>query len=386
MLDQIKLQDLCLPFKEPSKEGADLTFDPAFDEIKKQRRLAQDEDLPQGVWTDQPQKRYHRVAALCAQLLTERTKDLTLGLWMAEAWLCTDGLYGLLRGLDLCQLLLKNFGASLYPHVQNEDDQERVQLLCEAMDNALYDRLFTLRVADPQDAGKAPYSYGQYLDIERHTALSKKKKDAQRYLQLENLDTLEQARASVKSTPASFYATEETHAKRAIDALNRLEKSLKQYGKVTDQSCFSNTRGGIEGLLGHISSFKEMAHKPTPAKALKEKLQVFKGLVGGEPTKKASTPPSPEPTPEASDKTANTVDAFHEKLKNGTLSKPEAYDALEKIACRLQTLDPQSPVPGLLHKIRAWENKTYGDIIKDFNSPAEAIQFLGLVSEKKQAQ
>ncbi|KAG0928498.1 hypothetical protein G6F31_017701 [Rhizopus arrhizus] len=75
--------------------GVDLVFSPEFDAIREARRH-DDPQLDQGDWViDLKEADWPEVARICSTVLRERSKDIRIASWLAEAWAKTRGFAGL---------------------------------------------------------------------------------------------------------------------------------------------------------------------------------------------------------------------------------------------------------------------------------------------------
>lgn len=113
--------DLLSPIPGPNPAGADLQYDPVYDEIKAARR--EDDDAPKGDW-ESPRKLadFALVAKSASQALATRSKDLQLAAWLTEAQLRREGFAGLREGLELLAQLLTQFWEGLYPPIEDGAD------------------------------------------------------------------------------------------------------------------------------------------------------------------------------------------------------------------------------------------------------------------------
>src|SRR5262245_52368198 len=60
---------------------------------------------------------WNAVVQVCETALKERTKDLQIAAWLAEAWARRDGFAGLHDGLTLVRLLSETFWQEIHPGV-----------------------------------------------------------------------------------------------------------------------------------------------------------------------------------------------------------------------------------------------------------------------------
>ncbi len=120
--------DAIEPFLQPiagdDPAGPSLRYDPVYDEIKRARE-EEDDNLPQGEW-----KRELKVAdfplvrRLSTEVLTERSKDLQIAAWLAEAWTRLEGFDGMTRGFVLLRRLMEEFWDGVHPEIDEDGDME----------------------------------------------------------------------------------------------------------------------------------------------------------------------------------------------------------------------------------------------------------------------
>lgn len=124
-----QIDTLVHPISADQPSGNDLSLSPEFDAIAEMRR-EDDATLAQGEWvTELKVADWPGVAAACERLLRERTQDLRVAGWWAEASAHTKGLRGLADGLALCAALLREQWATLHPQLEGGDLEERAGAL-----------------------------------------------------------------------------------------------------------------------------------------------------------------------------------------------------------------------------------------------------------------
>ncbi len=106
--------------------GPDMVFSPEFDQLAELRRQ-DDPTLDQGEWvTELKRADWSAAAALTEQLLDQRTKDLRLAAWWAEAATHVHGFDGLANGLALYAALCRAHWDHVHPLPDNGDNELRV--------------------------------------------------------------------------------------------------------------------------------------------------------------------------------------------------------------------------------------------------------------------
>src|ERR1700729_1344543 len=109
--------DLLTPIAGDNPSGANLRYDPVYDQIKEARR--QDDTGPQGDWQRERKiADYRQVVDLAGKCLAERSKDLQLAVLFTEASLHREKFPGLHQTLDMLRGLLEQFWDTLYPEIE----------------------------------------------------------------------------------------------------------------------------------------------------------------------------------------------------------------------------------------------------------------------------
>ncbi|TFW13902.1 type VI secretion system ImpA family N-terminal domain-containing protein [Duganella callida] len=105
--------------------GEDLSFSGEVDAIA-QARQYDDPALDQGAWEAALKEAdWPFVASRCADLIATRSKDLRLGVWLAEALAKTSGLRGLGDGFAVLAGLCDRHWRDLYPPADDGDFDQR---------------------------------------------------------------------------------------------------------------------------------------------------------------------------------------------------------------------------------------------------------------------
>src|SRR5579875_2001867 len=124
--------NLLNPIPGPNPSGESLRYTPVskqdptffYDKIKEARR--EEEELEQGEWQHEVKKADSAlVIKLATDALANRSKDLQIAAWLAEALLRKHRFAGFQEGLDLLRGLLENFWETLYPELEDGDAELR---------------------------------------------------------------------------------------------------------------------------------------------------------------------------------------------------------------------------------------------------------------------
>jgi type VI secretion system protein ImpA len=116
--------ELLAPIPGANPGGVELRYDPLYDKIKEARR--EEEDIPQGDWqTTRKTADWPQVVKLTKDALLNKSKDLQLAVWLAEATLRREGFAGFRGALDMLVGLLEQHWDHLYPEVEDGDVEMR---------------------------------------------------------------------------------------------------------------------------------------------------------------------------------------------------------------------------------------------------------------------
>lgn len=194
----MELEALLAPIEAPSPCGDDLSFSAEFDQIAEMRRH-DDATLDQGEWvTALKVADWPGVAASCSRLLSSRTKDLRLAMWLTESWALTHGYAGLNKGVQLCTQLCAQFWPSLHPQADGGDLEERIGNI-----GWLLQRIVSLADALPVTAGRqgGAFSLRDLAGARQLQAAVERNPDEAGALSANRL-TLDQFNRALKETPA----------------------------------------------------------------------------------------------------------------------------------------------------------------------------------------
>ncbi|MCS7024012.1 MAG: type VI secretion system protein TssA [Bryobacteraceae bacterium] len=145
-------EDLLKPISESNPSGQNARYDPNYDKVADLRKTKED-PLSGTIPPD-----WKAVVKLAEDLLTKKTKDLQLAVWLTEAYIVLRGISGLKDGLILIKDYLENYWDTLYPALEEGDAGMRLAPLDwlggKYLENALKSAPLT----------KAPHNYYQYQE------------------------------------------------------------------------------------------------------------------------------------------------------------------------------------------------------------------------------
>lgn len=331
---------LLSPIPGEAPAGAWLRFEPVYDEI---RRFREEDDptLPQGVWQRELKRAdWPAVAALCAEALETRTKDLQIAAWLTEAWTRLEGFPGLERGLRLLAGLCRGFWDSLYPALDEDGPAARLAPVEWAADR-LQLPVKRVPITVPGDDG-VPYGW---LDWETGTYLSNlARQGADAAAQSEEQGMVTQARflASLSLTPVARLKTLAGELAAALSALGELESVL--------DGCCGREAPSLAGLGGTLAAIQSFV-----ARVLEER-------GGKEPEEDCApgewaVPELPQEGPSGPIAGIGGTAAI--------TSRADAYRRLSEAADYLLRTEPHSPVPYLVRRAVLWGNLSLAELLQE---------------------
>jgi type VI secretion system protein ImpA len=226
----ISIQALLEPISGNQPCGEDMAFSPDLDAIAK-ARIADDPTLDQGAWvTNLKEADWPFVATRCAKLISSRSKDLRLAVWLVEANAKTGQLRGLADGLTLVAALCERYWEHIYPLPDEGGHEQRIGNLC----------WLSSRV--PQLLQEIPISEGGAYTINEVDSI-RQRNDA------EASAALDSAR---RNTSLDFYRTFITDGNDCLQALAELERVVDdRLG--ADGPGFTAARSALQALIHFIS-------------------------------------------------------------------------------------------------------------------------------------
>jgi type VI secretion system protein ImpA len=333
MADSLSL-DLTLllkPISDDRPTGESLRRSDVYDRIREARR-EEDGRLSQGVWkTDVKRADWDQVAALCTDALKNRSKDLRIAAWLAEAWLYQFGAGGIEQAFRLIEKLVNQYWETLYPPIDDGDLEGRLSPI-QWINDKLSVALKNLPLTRPET--KEPQIY-TWLDWEQASVLERSGKKAG-----ENEVTTSRFMTCVLLTPAKVYAETDKALSHLWDATIDLEKAIDR-------------RAG------------------TPVAALwqfKEVLQAIRGFVQRALDQKAEEEPESVATETAADGGTPQVEerVGGPGVRWGPIrNRAEAYQRLSEAAEYLVRTEPHSPTALLVQRAVSWGNMTFTELIQE---------------------
>jgi len=170
MTKTIDITDILSPVPGENSAGISLRYDPVYDEIQEARRA--DDLLDRGDWQQEIKvSDWDKVFSLCVSALTERSKDLQIGVWLLEALSTTEGFEGLHAGLQVMTGLLQQYWDNVYPEIEDDDLDYRVGPL-EFLNDKVWLVIKQIPLTDPRTT--PGYNWLQWQESRQETGAEDK--------------------------------------------------------------------------------------------------------------------------------------------------------------------------------------------------------------------
>lgn len=335
----IDIQSLLEPISADTPCGEDMSFSHEFDEIQEARR-SDDATLDQGEWiTDLKTADWPAVARQCGDLLATRSKDLRLGVWMAEALAQTDGFAGMASGFDLVAGLTEQYWSCVHPGADENDDELRIGILNWLLTQSIQ----WLRSIPLTDAPQ-----GRYDAIAVETAARGLSTDGEH----PDTATIDAARAA---TSFEFYLELVRQIHLVQPAADRLEKTID--GHLGDNGpSFSALRDTLDNVCSIALRMAAAAGVTQDGTDM--------------PTPRASQTEQRANLQEK--ETSSAIQA-----NNGEIaSRQEALMQLRRVADFFRRTEPHSPVAYLADKAARWGNMPLHVWLKTVLKDSQALEQL----------
>lgn len=332
--------ELLAPIVADRPAGEDVRFDDVTDRIREARR-ADDPALSQGDWqTELKTADWRRVVTLCEGVLRERSKDLQVAAWLAEAAIAREGIAGAAPAFDLVAGLLEQFWDSLFPQLDGDDAEERAAKLAWFNTNVA-----AQLSAAPLTEGPNALSLAGWLVSREVENLARQNAEAYQA-------ALDEGKLGADAFDSAINAQADGFLRGLLDQVAAARTS------------FARLDGLVNTRLGRAAPSLDAV-----ATALKQIQQVVtraaqaKGLVGGDPAGDALG---------AADAGAASAPP-QTTLTGGAAigSRQAALQSLRDIAAFFKRTEPHSPVSFMLGKAVTWADmpldQWLAEVVRDEN-------------------
>lgn len=359
----IDLDVLLSPISEESPSGESLRYSGLYDEINEARR--QDDDLNQGEWkTEIKVADFRRVIELATEAIREKTKDLQIAVWLAEALVRQHGFVGLRDSLRLLAGLHEKFWDTIHPEIEDGDMEGRANAI------SWFDKNVAFAAKKAPYTGSAGYGFFDWEDSkvfdipENIEGLSTE--EQQKFTQLrtraenERRVTSDMWRKEIAATrrlPMEKINFTIEEAWEAYNDLNRLIEEKYDRNQMPGMSAFKKSLEDVHAQAKKLLEEKRV-EEPDPVEEIEEE------GIGAEDVQDAAVG-------------AKALAGGGGPIQN----RRDALKRLGEIAEYFQKTEPHSPVSYLIQRAVKWGHMPLDswlqDVIKDESILFQLRQTLG---------
>jgi type VI secretion system protein ImpA len=339
--------------------GVDLSFSDEFDAIRNARRQ-DDPSLAQGDWQMELKiAQWPKVVELAEDILRNKSKDLQVAAWYAEALTKLRGFEGLAFGLTVLDGLICDFWEFCYPSYDPEDTEERIGKI-EWINQQLPMSVRNIPLTDHSSGG---YSWHRW---EESRAIDN--------LGLKDTVARDKAIASGKLSGEAFDKAVQTSGREFYEKLHRL---------------IGDAKAAVLSLESHID--QHFGHNAPSLKDLRLAILSCHDLVGKLLTRMgghlhaipqgAATNSADKTLTDVSLAATATVPLFTPTV--GVIySRSDAVKALREVSLYFKMNEPHSPVYFLVERAASWAemplDQWLASVIKDDNTLGQLQELLGV--------
>jgi type VI secretion system protein ImpA len=345
-------ETLWLPISPERPAGEDLAFAPELDEIRAARK-GDDPSLAQGDWVRElrtPQ--WPRVRAICEGLLAERSKDLRVACFYAEAMTMTAGFPGLAAGLRTVDTLLARFWESCHPSLDpSASDDHAMEERAGKIDWLNLNLTTAVRRIPLTRSDSGGYSWLDWEETLAVDNLGLRDPLAREAALREGKIPLDRIQKAVADSGPDHFQSLQLRIQEALDACDSLRTTL--------DGRFDQDPPSVEALAGSIQACRH---------------RVDRVLRRSAPASPAAPPPpelAGEPAPEPAQAPPGPVEPMQPSpIRTGPIrSRTEAVQGLREIAAFFRSTEPHSPVAHLVERAAGWAEMPLGQwlaaVVKD---------------------
>jgi type VI secretion system protein ImpA len=345
----IDLESILQPISEEMPSGEYLRYEGIYDQISEARRA--DENLSQGEWqTELKLADYPQVISLSVNTLTTQSKDLQIGVWLAEALMKQYGFIGLRDSLKLLSGLQDRFWETLHPEIDEGDMEGRANA------TSWFDIQASLIIKEAKITSGDGYSYLNW-------------EDSKKFDIPENIDTLEYAdqdryRELAAQAEAERRVTGDMWRKEKV----RTTRAFCEEVNFAIEECWAEFNE-LNRVIEERYDRNQMPGLSTLKKSLEEVEIQTKKLLDEKRLEEPSDNDGAVTTETSEDGQTVTVSGGAIGTSGAIQSRKDALKRLSEIADFFQKTEPHSPVSHLVTRAVKWGNMPLDgwlqDVIKD---------------------
>lgn len=331
----IDVSPLLQPIAPDRPAGSDLRQDGRDDVFTSVRELRRQDDpalIPEGVPAKEAD--FRKALELCERALRERTKDLELAAYLAEAWTRLHGLDGLAAGLQLMDGLIERYWPQLTPGL--DQDGGRIEILPEIRAKWIgwlgssRDFLDAVRAVQLTD-GQAELTLLDYENAQRMADAQRTNVVLYDELARSGRTTPEQWERAFSATGPGLREQQAAACARCLAGLDRLETRCQEVLGYDDAPSFARLRELLELVRDLFAGTAAIDAAPAAGAGAAAPAVAGAGSGAGQPLR----------------------------------TRQDAVRTLQDIARFLRSSEPHSPVPFLIERCVRWLNMGFEEVMQD---------------------
>jgi type VI secretion system protein ImpA len=319
--------DLLNPIPGDNPSGVSLRYERIYDQIK-EARTEDDDSIPAGAWERTAKKADHPlVIKLAGDALANKSKDLQLAAWLAEAHVRREGIQLVPACLKLFQDLQEQFWETLHPEIEEGDAGMRAVPIEWAANRIAS----TLRESSLTRDGLNFYQYreSRAIGYEADAASNDAKRETRERAIADGKPTAEDFDKSLTATPKAFYQGLDGAIVQSGETVDALQIFCEEK-YADDAPAFGKLRTALEEVGQVVSSL------------LAEKRKLEPDAVAAE---EAAATPEEEPAVAAVDADASSAQPVAAPAARRTLTAEPADDddAIRRVQSCAQFMQKNRP-------------------------------------------
>jgi type VI secretion system protein ImpA len=345
----IDFDSILAPISEDKPSGESLSYSGLYDEIRESRRA--DIDAAQGDWQRELKTSdFRRVIELSVPALSTETKDLQIGVWLAEALARQHGFVGLRDGLRLAKELQENFWETLFPEIDEGDMEGRANALewldkqgtTIARETAITgDEGITFVGYEDSKLFDMPDNF-ESLDYDKQEKLQELKRQAEE----ERRVTGERWRKAKNATRRQFYEDLNLVLEECWNAVGELDHTI-------EENFDRNQMPSLTNLKKSLDEIRDLVKKLLQEKRI------------AEPTEEELNAGTSATEEDEMSEDGTVIFGGMPGTSGAIKSRQDALRRLSEIAEYFRKTEPHSPVASLVFRSVRWGNMSLENLLQE---------------------
>ncbi|MBX7154358.1 MAG: type VI secretion system protein TssA [Bacteriodetes bacterium] len=360
------IQSLLEPISDSQPSGIDQSGTSQYLQIIDAMK-EDDPNLSRQDWEELKVADWGKVLSLSDTLLSTKTKDIQLVVWMIEAGIRKEGIAALNDGIQLLTQVIDTFWETLFPALEEPNDLYRRMNVINKFFAKFEEKANILSITQPSSTEYSQYTWGNYLECSYIDKMSEtEKKEANQ----NGRPTAYLFNGAVQSTPTEFYTEFKELIELSVESAQNLENVL--------QSKVEPLRNDLDEQSDADFSFNQLYETLGLIQKWVARILSERGV--------GNVPDNAVESVTQDGTTILTRQAGTDI--NAITSREEAYNAIHRISDFLMRIEPHSPVPYLLKRAAKWGRMSAQELLEElYNNASDTKQLfklLDIVTEEQQ--